>query len=190
MKIMTVVFIFIAFFSILAIITLYISILKKKYKDKDPHRDLAYSRQVKLLSHAERSFFSVLEKAAVDYKVLSKVRIADILNPKSGMTKREWKIAFNKISSKHFDFVLCDKNSLDVVAIIELDDKSHLQKKSMMRDSFVEHACETAELKLIRFDVEKSYQIALVRAVIDSKLNIKKSNTVNEDLGLDTIAEL
>jgi hypothetical protein len=37
------------------------------------------------------------------------------------------KKAFNKISAKHFDFLLCDREELSVACAIELDDVSQFQ---------------------------------------------------------------
>ncbi|MBK8605035.1 MAG: DUF2726 domain-containing protein [Saprospiraceae bacterium] len=39
-----------------------------------------------------------------------------------------------RITSKHFDYVLCSKDTLAVVAVIELDDRSHNLRKTYARD--------------------------------------------------------
>ena len=62
---------------------------------------------------AERSFYGVLKLACEDKAVVfGKVRIADILKPRKGLNRSQWQIAFNKISAKHFDFVLCNPKNL------------------------------------------------------------------------------
>lgn len=67
-----------------------------------------YRQRGALFTKAERSFLGVLEQSISDqYRVLGKVRVADILTPEKGMGRKHWQIAFNKISSKHFDYVLC-----------------------------------------------------------------------------------
>jgi very-short-patch-repair endonuclease len=87
------------------------------------------------------------------------------------MSRKNWQIAFNKISRKHFDYVLCSKDKLEVVAVIELDDKSHNTKKSNNRDSFLENACKSASLTLVRFRAKSNYQIDNVRDQIELALN-------------------
>ena len=73
-----------------------------------PRREAAY-RQKEFLSPAERSFLDVLSQAAGDeWRVFAKVRIADVLTPAKGMSRSRWQSAFNAISAKHFDFLLCD----------------------------------------------------------------------------------
>lgn len=62
-----------------------------------------------LLTPAERSFYGVLISAVGDSAlVFSKVRVADVLKPQKGLDRSNWQRAFNRISSKHFDFVLCN----------------------------------------------------------------------------------
>lgn len=82
-----------------------------------------YCQSTPLFSAAERSFLGVLDLAvAQQYRVFGKVRVADILLPAKGLNRSHWRIAFNKIAAKHFDYVLCDKETLAVIAMIELDD--------------------------------------------------------------------
>jgi hypothetical protein len=67
-----------------------------------------YKRIPALFTPAERSFFGVLHQAAgKDFLVFGKVRVADIVAVKTGIGRSAWRAAFNQISQKHFDFVLC-----------------------------------------------------------------------------------
>ncbi len=131
-----------------------------------------YLKRGALFSPAERSFLGVLEKALEsEYRILGKVRIADVLTPERGLSQKKWQIAFNKISAKHFDFVLCHENTLEVIAVVELDDKSHNRQKARARDQIVQHACESSGLPLIRFAVKASYQIRDVRHLVKTAIN-------------------
>ncbi|MGH1470421.1 MAG: DUF2726 domain-containing protein [Cellvibrionaceae bacterium] len=131
-----------------------------------------YSRRGPLFTAAERSFLGVLDQAVSDrYRVFGKVRVADLINPTKGMNHKDWQIAFNKISSKHFDYVLCSKDKLEVIAVIELDDKSHSTKKAIKRDTLLESACKSANLKLVRFKATSGYKMHIVRDKIDLVLS-------------------
>ncbi len=131
-----------------------------------------YRQSGKLFTAAERSFLGVIDQAISDkYRVFGKVRVADIITPAKGMSRKNWQIAFNKIAAKHFDYVLCSKDKLEVIAVIELDDKSHNSKKAIKRDSLLETACNSAELELIRFQAKSSYQVQAVREQIETALN-------------------
>lgn len=131
-----------------------------------------YRQRGALFTKAERSFLGVLEQSISDqYRVLGKVRVADVLTPEKGMGRKNWQIAFNKISSKHFDYVLCKKDTLDIEAVIELDDKSHTTKKAIARDVLLESACESANLKIIRFPAKATYQVQAVRESLERALS-------------------
>lgn len=127
-----------------------------------------YRKKGPLFTPAERSFFGVLQQAASDdMVVMGKVRIADVLSPQKGMSRKHWQTAFNKISVKHFDYVLCRTSDMEVLAVIELDDASHNKKSTMRRDAIVEAACSTADLKLLRFKAARTYQLSAVQQQIN-----------------------
>ncbi|MFZ1425296.1 MAG: DUF2726 domain-containing protein, partial [Geminicoccaceae bacterium] len=42
------------------------------------------------------------------YHLLAKPRLADLITPRAAPGSRSWWRAFNRISAKHLDFVLCD----------------------------------------------------------------------------------
>ena len=120
-----------------------------------------------LFTPAERSFLGILNLACDDKAViLGKVRIADILKPKKGLNRSQWQVAFNKISSKHFDFVVCNADDLSVLSVIELDDSSHNKKSAIKRDELVELACKSASLKLHRFKASSTYSVNEIRNTI------------------------
>ena len=93
--------------------------------------------------------------------------------PGKGLNKSHWQIAFNQVSSKHFDFVLCNKLTLEVIAVIELDDKSHQKAKTQHRDSLIAAACATAGLPLVRFAAQSSYQVTEIQQKIQAELTAK-----------------
>lgn len=153
------------FFIVLVFISLFLKL-------KNNNLGLRYRSKENLFSKAEKSFFLVLKQSLADnYEIFSKVRIADVLMPDKGLSRKNWGMAFSRISSKHFDYVLCDKNTLAIVAVIELDDKSHNQKKVIKRDAFVNKACQSANVKLLRFPCKSNYQIQSIRDTVNNSLN-------------------
>jgi len=141
-----------------------------------------YKMRGPLFTKAERSFFGVLEQAVTDdFRVLGKVRVADILSPEKGMNRSEWQIAFNMISAKHFDYVVCNKEDLSVAAVIELDDKSHNNQRNKARDEIIERACESAGLVLIRFPAKRAYEVTAVRnSIIERLARAEETETLNK----------
>jgi len=153
----------------LALIALFLKLSKKS---GSLSREFSYDKQDALFSPAERSFLGVLNQAIEDNAfVFGKVRVADVLKPSKGIARNQWQTAFNKINSKHFDFVLCDKNDLSLLCAIELNDKSHNSKKRKERDVFLTSACESAMLPLIQIPAQSAYNIDDIRQTLLTHLS-------------------
>lgn len=117
-----------------------------------------YEKCGALLTPAERSFFGVLEGVATpQFRLFAKVRLADVVKVKGGMTNSERSAAFNSIRAKHLDFVACDPADLSIQFAIELDDSSHERESRKRRDSFVDDAMRQAGIPLFRFSAKRAY---------------------------------
>ncbi len=143
---------------------------------------LPYDMQETLFSPAERSFLGVLDLAVGDKaRVFAKVRVADVLTPETGMGKSKWQQAFNKISAKHLDYLLCHPADLSFICAIELDDSSHRQQKRRARDSFLKAAFDSAGLPLLQIPASSHYEVEAVRDLILPLLN-KTTAPLADDL--------
>jgi len=141
---------------------------------------VAYRRSNGLFSPAERSFLGVLEQAVgAQYRVFGKVRLADVVLPRRGLPRSEWQKAFNRISSKHLDFVLCKNGDLSVVCAIELNDKSHQQIKRQNRDQFLKQTLDTANVPLVMFPAKSSYAVAEVGSQIAKAVATEPTESVS-----------
>jgi len=121
----------------------------------------------RLFSPAERSFLGVLEQSLGDqYRVFGKVCVADVLGIASCQTRANWQKAFNQISAKHFDFLLCRPDDLQPVCAIELNDISGARGKRKRRDGFLHSACAAADLPLIFFPAQRTYLPNEVRGAV------------------------
>ncbi|KZY11990.1 hypothetical protein A3724_10345, partial [Alcanivorax sp. HI0033] len=141
---------------------------------------LSYRRKPYLLSKAERSFYGVLCQAVGDNTLIfSKVRVADVLAPQKGLNRSSWQGAFNKISAKHIDFLLCDPQDCAVKLAIELDDASHGSAKRQKRDAFLEQACESAGLPLLI----RGYGVVDIRQQVEAMLFPVQHDSSLEELG-------
>lgn len=124
----------------------------------------SYKVEETLFSEAERSFLGVLDVAiGDDYRVFGKVRVADVVSVIDSGNRKEWQRAFNKISAKHFDFLVCSRNDLKVVAAVELDDRSHRRRSRKVRDDFLVELCGQISLPLLRFPAQRAYSVAEIR---------------------------
>jgi len=123
-------------------------------------REFPYEREDRLFTPAELSFLKVLEQAVGEnYRIFGKVRLADVIRVKRGLSNSARQTAFNQIQSKHLDYVICDPNDLSIQFAVELDDRSHTKPKRQKRDDFVNKALAAAGVPLFRFPVKQSYSI-------------------------------
>lgn len=81
--------------------------------------------------------------------LLCKVRMEDVLKVK-GKDRQDINRQRNRIKSRHFDFVLCDADTLTPYCAIELDDRSHVTESQKKGDATKDEACESAEFFLFR----------------------------------------
>jgi ribosomal protein L37AE/L43A len=133
--------------------------------------DYPYTQQRALFTPTERAFLGVLDQAVGEqYRIFGKVRVADVIEPRKGLDKGKRQTAFNKIQSKHFDFLLCAKNDLSILCAIELDDKSHKQRKRQERDRFLGNACRAAGVPLLQIPAQHGYTVHDLRTRIYDSL--------------------
>jgi hypothetical protein len=78
--------------------------------------------------------------------------------------------AFNRVSSKHVDFVICASDTFRVVGVIELDDKSHRGQFRQRRDQFLDAALAAADIPVLHISAQRSYSIPDVRSRLASLL--------------------
>lgn len=126
-------------------LSLLLNILSHKKKSA---KDFKYKKRGGLFTKHELAFYRSLVSVAASRKlvVFGKVRLADLIEPQK---KETWRQAFNRISSKHVDFVLCDPVELKPVLVIELDDSTHDRKDRAQRDQFVDKAFGSAGIPIL-----------------------------------------
>jgi hypothetical protein len=131
--------------------------------------NLPYRKKDYLLTAAERSFYEAL-CSVLDGQLLvfAKVRLADLVYMPKGTANRQ--THFNRIQSKHVDFVLCTRDKLSPVLVIELDDASHEEESRRERDTFVDAALTAAGLPILHIPAQRSYVPADLGAAIQTKL--------------------
>lgn len=110
-------------------------------------------KQRNLLTQNEYKFYCSLIKIADKYNlsIQVKMRLADIIEvDKRKINNKDYMSYFGKIKSKHIDFVLTHKYTMQMIAAIELDDKSHEKQQRIERDAFVNNALTAAGIEFIR----------------------------------------
>ena len=159
-------------FIILIVIVLVILVVVKQLpKNESYNSEYQYQQIGKLFTPAEISFLGALKLAVNDeLEIYGKVRVADILKPQRNKNRSIWQKSFNKISAKHFDFILCQKNTMKPICAIELNDKSHKNKKRAERDAFLASACESASFPLISIAAQAAYKVPEIKEELSAFL--------------------
>lgn len=118
---------------------------------------LPYQAKKYLFSRSEKVFLHFL-KNGIDgdkFMIFPKVRLADFIEvTEKGSEYRGW---FNKIKSKHIDFIIWDIEKSKIALAIELDGNSHQSEKMIKRDEFVNSLYKKVEINLYRLKVGKEY---------------------------------
>jgi hypothetical protein len=121
-------------------------------------RKMPYVACDALLTKSELKFYKILKMAMPnDMMICMKVRMGDIIT----CSDSEWKAGWGpRVSAKHIDFVLIDKDTTEVKVCIELDDSTHKTNPDRIaRDKFVNKAFEVANVPLLRIPVQKYYDL-------------------------------
>lgn len=156
----------------LALVTLFIVLLRVFFPGLLGRSGPAYARRDTLFTAAEFRFLDALRKSLpCGLEIFAKVRVADVLQPVQSLDPKAWRAAFNQITGKHLDFVLCDRESGCLVCAIELNDRSHERKERRERDQLIASACAGAGFPLIMIPVARNYDPESIRATILQALN-------------------
>ncbi|QYE33143.1 DUF2726 domain-containing protein (plasmid) [Polymorphobacter sp. PAMC 29334] len=113
----------------------------------------------RLMTPAEVRFWHVLETALPDQRIFAQVAMGALLKPVAGLSGKEWWSTFGRFSQKVVDFVVVDSAG-EVIAIVELDDHSHVTAKDQARDALL--AC--GGYPVVRFLPGDGRNPAVVRA--------------------------
>lgn len=138
------------------------------FPNSSPEKLSPRYRRADFLTGAESTFAMSLRQAAgPTWHLMAKVRLADLLLPSDPADRS----GFNKVSSKHVDFVLCEPESLHPVLIVELDDSSHERAHRRERDSFLDAALVSVGLPVVRFKVSLAYDPSVLRRKLTGATN-------------------
>lgn len=145
-------------------------VLAEKFLPQKKQAGLEYVLRGPLLTKAEAAFYPVLVEAVKAGPeacvVMCKVRLGDVIRPRTGLEKSERTTRANKVDRKHLDFVVVRASDFGVVMGVELDDSSHRREKVKERDAFVDAAMASAGLRVVRVKWGRGYGLEKVAAAL------------------------
>jgi hypothetical protein len=120
----------------------------------------------RFLTTNEKSFLMTLDAAlGRNYRAFAQVRLAELVSPTLGANPASRRHALNGVMAKSVDFVICDVLTLDPVAAIEVDDRSHLLPERQKRDAFVNAVFLEIGLPLMRVKARRAYSVDELRVM-------------------------
>lgn len=130
--------------ALLALIVFLVRLMRRKDYTK------MYCRK-DILTGREYGFYCSLAPLAEEYglHIFTKVRLADLIEPKEKKNRSVFMECFNKIKAKHIDFALADDEA-NIIMLIELDDSTHSRPDRQERDIFVDAVLANTGYLLMR----------------------------------------
>lgn len=148
-------------FSILIALLVIAFILKNIFLEQKIETEaeigMPYRLKHYFFNSSENSFFSIL-KERIDTKrflIFPKVRLGDFIETTNSGDER-WG-SWNRIKSRHIDFIIWDKGQSKIVCGIEIDGKSHNSPKAQKNDVFKDTLFKTIGLPLHRIRVGSDF---------------------------------
>lgn len=124
-----------------------------------------------LLTENEIEFFGRLKKALPGYEVFPQVALKAFIKPGASSGSKQFWAELAKIGSKHCDFLVCAPSTYEVIAIIELDDRSHDSKKDAERDAMT----RAAGFKTLRFESRRKPRPEEIHAAVMGLLSAPRA---------------
>mgnify|MGYP001310985145 FL=1 len=123
----------------------------------------AQFRRKALMTGNEREFFRRLTDALGHrFHIFPQVSMGAVIEPVA-FDKKKRLADFRRISQKRIDFLICDRD-MSVVAVIELDDRTHNAGNDNRRDGFL----ASAGIKSNRYRSKQKPYVQEIQSAIDS----------------------
>lgn len=127
------------------------------HSDKTKAETGSFKKKKYLMTKTEFQFYKqLIHSLPANIVVMPKVGLKDIVSVES-KDSRQRNSDWGKIKSKHIDFVLASLQSSEIIAGIELDDKTHHSERAQKSDEIKNAVFNSAGIPLYRFWVNNHY---------------------------------
>jgi hypothetical protein len=148
---------------------------------KGKGRTGAYRRR-KLMTDNEEEFFGRLVVALPDHYIFPQVAMSALLDTANGDKKTAYGDRL-RIAQQRVDYVICTRRC-EVVAVVELDDKTHSSAKDELRDARLEQA----GIRTVRFQARNKPKVEAIRTMIFGPTLTQADKATAENAGQGTVS--
>lgn len=154
---------------LLVLLVVVIALVASRFIDNS--NPFQVQRKASLFSPVERSFLGLLEKAVQnEYRIVNRVKLADVLEVRDSVSEKNRRSTLLKLNAKYLDYVLCDPESMKIVAIVDLVNTHNKDGHKAVPDWFVSGALEAAGIPYLRIGIKAGYSVAELQMALASKL--------------------
>ena len=150
------------YIGLFVVVIAFLSAFFKKGKGRNfkynPNETWPFEKK-KLMTTPEHVLYFRLIETLPELCIFSQVQISQLISVKKGHNFQQW---FNRINRMSADFVVTDK-AMNVIAVIELDDKTHNKPDRIEADKKKDKALTSAGIKAIRWKVAPMPTLDLIR---------------------------
>jgi very-short-patch-repair endonuclease len=127
-----------------------------------------------LMSPAEREAYARLLRASPENLIFGQVQFCRAIEPKAGAHRR-WRLRIAQLSA---DFVICRPDT-SVLAVVEIDDRTHDRAIQRKRDRKKDAACRAAGIPIIRWQARQLPSSEEMRRQLTSEAAIAGGRTAH-----------
>ncbi|WP_331345241.1 DUF2726 domain-containing protein [Cellvibrio sp. UBA7661] len=131
----------------------------------------------KLMTAPEQLLYSRLIESLPNLCIFSQVQLSQLVSVKKGHDFKQW---FNRISRMSADFVVTDK-AMEIIAVIELDDRTHNKPDRIEADKKKDKALTSAGIKVIRWKVSPMPTVAQIKEAFSLNEKIAPPIQINRE---------
>ncbi|MGB1199505.1 MAG: DUF2726 domain-containing protein [Thalassotalea sp.] len=153
-----------------AMISLVVVVALLASKLNDNSFPFPFDRKGAIFTPAEKNFQNLVEQAlGSKYRILNRVKLSDIVTIRNGVSSKAGQSATTNADNKYLDFVICDRDSMQLLGTIDLVDTQGKGYK-MKKDWFVSGALEAASIPHVRIKIKPNYSVDEIKSCIHSRL--------------------
>ena len=164
-------------------------------------------KRSRFLLNAERALYQQLSEALSDeYLVFPKVAMSDVVEVDAGISGLSKSKAVHFLRDERFDFVICNRQSMAIYAVVELEHSkavnnskssvgSGMVRKQKQKNELVNKLCESAKLRVFYFDARQadSYKDMNLCRLITGRAKkkpkqVSASSTHQSQLSVDSLS--